>query len=133
MTMKKIIVCGAGHTHLYTLNRIKELVEKGFPVTVVNPGPYHYYSGMGPGLLSEIYRAEQVRFRVKEMTLRGGGEFIEGRAVKILPAEKRLLLENGRSLSYDLISSIPEVSFPPAAWSPSPPRGSGRSSRSRIL
>jgi len=36
-------------------------LERGHRVTVIMPSSYQYYSGMGPGMLSGIYRPQEVR------------------------------------------------------------------------
>jgi hypothetical protein len=51
-TMKKhLVLVGGGHAHMVTLANIRRFVEKGYRVTVIGPSAYHYYSGMGPGML----------------------------------------------------------------------------------
>ena len=48
---KKLLLAGGGHAHMMTLANLHQFVEKGYEVTVVQPSPHHYYSGMGPGML----------------------------------------------------------------------------------
>jgi len=102
--MKHLILAGAGHAHLITILNINKLVKSGCRVTVISSGDYHYYSGMGPGLLSGIYKPTETRFHVKKMTEDRGGEFINGRVVRILPLKKRIFLFDKRALDYDVLS-----------------------------
>jgi hypothetical protein len=53
---KHLVIVGAGHAHLTVLKNLKKFKEAGHRVTVVSSSPMHYYSGMGPGMLSGIYR-----------------------------------------------------------------------------
>jgi len=71
---------------------------------LIGPDPYHYYSGMGPGMLAGHYRPQDIRFNVKKMVEARGGEFIRGRVVKIIPDKKVLLLDSGCVVAYDIAS-----------------------------
>jgi NADH dehydrogenase FAD-containing subunit len=50
-----LVLVGGGHAHLTVLLHLSDYVQGGHRVTLVGPSPYHYYSGMGPGMLSGIY------------------------------------------------------------------------------
>ena len=58
---KRLIIVGAGHAHLTILKNLPEFINAGHEVTVVSSSSLHYYSGMGPGMLSGIYRPEEIR------------------------------------------------------------------------
>lgn len=62
---KHLVFVGGGHAHLTALMSLRDTVRAGHRVTLIGPSPYHYYSGMGPGLLSGIYRPAEARFHVK--------------------------------------------------------------------
>lgn len=122
---KRIVLAGAGHAHLTTLTRLRRFIEKGHDVAVVSLKDRHYYSGMGPGMLSGIYRPEEIRIDVKRMTESRGARFIRGKVERIDPRGRRLFLAGGGILSYDVVSfntgsgipfSVPEssrsVAFP---------------------
>ncbi len=101
---KHLVLVGAGHAHLAVLKHAHEFVDKGHSVTVVGPSAYHYYSGMGPGLLSGIYRPQQVRFHVKKMATDGGAVFVMSRVGGVDPERRCLVLETGEELTYDVVS-----------------------------
>ena len=101
---KHLVVVGAGHAHLTVLKNLKEFKESGHRVTVVSASPRHYYSGMGPGMLSGIYRPEEIRFNVKRMSEDRGADFVEDNVVKIRPQEKKIDLHSGNEISYDVLS-----------------------------
>jgi NADH dehydrogenase FAD-containing subunit len=102
--VKKLILAGAGHAHLFTMMNIGSLVRGGSSVVVIGPGDYHYYSGMGPGLLSGIYRPAEARFHVRRMVEARGGRFIQAHVLKIDPANHRVILSDHTALDYDVLS-----------------------------
>ncbi len=102
--MKHLVLAGAGHAHLMTLTNIRRFLEKDIEVTVISPDAYHYYSGMGPGMLSGIYRPQDVRFNMEKLVENSGAEFIAGKAVKIFPIKKEIELADGQRIRYDLVS-----------------------------
>jgi len=101
---KHLVVVGAGHAHLTVLKNLQSFTNSGHEVTVVSSSSLHYYSGMGPGMLSGIYRPEEIRFNVRKMAEDRGAVFVEDYVIKILPQEKKIHLQSGAELSYDVIS-----------------------------
>ncbi|MEW6488663.1 MAG: FAD-dependent oxidoreductase [Thermodesulfobacteriota bacterium] len=101
---KRIVFVGGGHAHLYGLKRAGELVARGAEVTLVAPHRHHYYSGMGPGLLSGLYRPEDARVDVEALAAAGGCAFVEDRVVGVDAAARVLRLAGGAELSYDWVS-----------------------------
>jgi NADH dehydrogenase FAD-containing subunit len=118
---KQLVIVGAGHAHLTMLANLGQCVAKGHRVTVINRSPYHYYSGMGPGLLAGTYQPRDVRFNIKRMAEDRGAAFIEDAVVRIDAQNKLLALASGTVVSYDVVSfntgsdvpdSIPGTSGP---------------------
>ena len=101
---KNLVIVGAGHAHLTILKRLEEFKDAGHDVTVVSSSSLHYYSGMGPGMLSGIYRPEEIRFNVEKMSQDRGAAFIEDKVVKISAQDKTIDLHSGQTISYDVIS-----------------------------
>ena len=101
---KRLVLIGGGHAHMATLANLKKIIEKGHRVTVIGPSDYHYYSGMGPGMLSGTYRPEEVRFATRQVVEKQGGTFLSGSAVSIDPEKKVVILENGDLVPYDVLS-----------------------------
>jgi len=77
---KHLIFVGGGHAHLTALKNLSKFRELGHDVTLISPSPYHYYSGMGPGMLSGIYHPWEVRFHIKKLAEDRGATFIKGRS-----------------------------------------------------
>jgi len=101
---KHLVLVGAGHAHMTVLKHLSDFTAAGHRVTVIGPGPLHYYSGMGPGMLSGIYRPEEIRFNVKQMAISRGASFIEDLVVRVDPARKELQLQGGERVAYDIAS-----------------------------
>jgi NADH dehydrogenase FAD-containing subunit len=89
---------------MMTLASLHQFGASSIDVTVVQPSPYHYYSGMGPGMLGATYEPEQIRFDTRRQVERGGGTFIENTAVHIDPIRSSVTLADGSTLSYDALS-----------------------------
>jgi NADH dehydrogenase FAD-containing subunit len=101
---KHLVLVGGGHAHMVTLAKLHTFVEKGYRVTVVGPSAYHYYSGMGPGMLGKTYTPDDIRFATRHVVEKQGGTFILGKAVGVDPNTKTLSLESGDQIAYDVIS-----------------------------
>ncbi|PLX78780.1 MAG: pyridine nucleotide-disulfide oxidoreductase [Desulfuromonas sp.] len=102
--MATLVLAGAGHAHLPILTNIPEFVRRGHCVTVIGADDFHYYSGMGPGLLSGDYRPEHTRFDVATLTRRGGGTFVRDRVTGIDPGTRKVHTENSGWIDYDVLS-----------------------------
>jgi len=101
---KHLVLAGGGHAHLTLLDRLTEITAEGHRVTVIGPSPYHYYSGMGPGMLGGLYTPVQIRFATEQIVIRGGGTFLPDKVVRIDPERRRLFLAGGETMAYDLLS-----------------------------
>jgi len=102
--MKHLVLAGAGHAHLETIQNIRSFVDDGVRVSVVGPADYHYYSGMGPGMLGGVYQPEAIRFAVRKEVEKQGGHFFRDSVAGVDPQSKKLFLKSGKILQYDLIS-----------------------------
>jgi NADH dehydrogenase FAD-containing subunit len=101
---KNLVLVGGGHAHLTVLLNLANYVQRGHRVTIIGPSPYHYYSGMGPGMLSGIYRPREVRFHVKKMVQDRGGTFLEDRVMRIDAGNRILFLQSEKQIPYDVVS-----------------------------
>ncbi len=101
---KHLVLVGAGHAHMMAMLQLADFVTRGHRVTVVSTAPFHYYSGMGPGLLSGLYRPEETRFHVARMVEDRGGTFVVGQVARVDPTRRRLTLDGGGAIDYDVAS-----------------------------
>jgi NADH dehydrogenase FAD-containing subunit len=101
---KRLVFVGGGHAHLTCLKNLHEFEKLGHHVTLISLSPYHYYSGMGPGMLSGIYRPQEVRFNIKKMAEDRGATFKEGKVIRIDPNRRLLFFPSGEEIPYDVVS-----------------------------
>jgi NADH dehydrogenase FAD-containing subunit len=101
---KHLVLVGGGHAHMTMLLRLGDFTGKGYRATLISPDPWHYYSGMGPGMLSGMYEPRQIRFHIRKMAEDRGASFIEDHAVRIDPGGRSIRLGSGREVSYDVAS-----------------------------
>ncbi|MBR9986400.1 MAG: FAD-dependent oxidoreductase [Desulfosarcina sp.] len=101
---KQLVLIGGGHAHMVTLANLATITKNGHDVTVIGPSEFHYYSGMGPGMLSGTYRPEEIRFATRLVVEKQGGTFLHGKAATIDPERRLVILENGHTVPYDVLS-----------------------------
>lgn len=101
---KHLVLVGGGHAHMTVMLNLHEYTERGHRVTLIGPSAYHYYSGMGPGLLSGIYRPQDVRFHIKKMVEDRGASFVQDFVTHLDPHNKVLTLKSGKQINYDVVS-----------------------------
>lgn len=99
-----MVFAGGGHAHLHSLARTRELVRRGFEVTLVDRSPYLYYSGMATGVISGVYAPNEHRINLRRLVEEGGGEFVEGRITEVRAKDEALVLEAGEEIRYDAAS-----------------------------
>jgi len=101
---KQIIFVGGGHAHLTSLKNLSHFKRLGHQVTLISSSPYHYYSGMGPGMLSGIYHPREVRFHIQRLAEDQGAVFMKGKVIKVDPFQRLLFLDSGEKVHYDIVS-----------------------------
>lgn len=113
----RVLFLGAGHAHHHALAHISDYLAAGCEVTLVADGPF-WYSGMATGMLGGVYRPQELQINVADLVERGGGRHIDARVALVLAQQRRVRLENGEVLSYDLLSvalgSVVESPLPAA-------------------
>ncbi len=101
---KHLVLVGGGHAHLTVMTNLRDYTERGHRVTLISPVIRHYYSGMGPGMLSGIYAPHEIRFNVKKLVEDRGGECVLGKVKRVDPDGQTLSLEDGSEISYEVVS-----------------------------
>lgn len=105
MVQKQLVLIGGGHAHMVTLANLNAFIEKSYQVTVIQPSDFHYYSGMGPGMLGGSYAPDHIRFATRKVVEGKGGRFIRTKARAIDPSKQVVLLENSdEEVRYDVLS-----------------------------
>ncbi len=101
---KHLVLVGGGHAHMMTLENISRFVEKGVRVTVIGPSEFHYYSGMGPGMLGGTYTPDDIRFATKKVVTKQGGVFVNDRVTGVDPGKREVYTGSGNTFPYDVVS-----------------------------
>ncbi len=102
--MSRIVLIGAGHTHIELARRSAEFVAGGHEIVLVNPYRSHPYSGMGPGLLAGTYSLADVMLPAASLVEQGGGRFVADSVAGLDPERNRIELEGGATIDYDVVS-----------------------------
>lgn len=100
----RLLLVGAGHVHLEILRRLVLEPSPDLETTIVSLEPSHVYSAMTPGYLAGQYAIEDITSDVPAIAGRAGAACIIGCAARLEPAGRRVVLHDGRTLSYDLLS-----------------------------
>jgi NADH dehydrogenase FAD-containing subunit len=101
---KQLVFVGGGHAHLTALVGMADYIRSGHQVTLISPVTYHYYSGMGPGMLSRMYEPREIRFNLEKLAASRGASFVKGRVVRVQAEDRLLVLESGQEVPYDVVS-----------------------------
>jgi pyridine nucleotide-disulfide oxidoreductase family protein len=100
----RLLLVGAGHAHLEILRRLALEPTPELETTVVSLEERHFYSGMTPGYLAGQYTAADITSDVQAIARRAGARCVIGCAARLDPAARQVMLEDGRTLPYDLVS-----------------------------
>ena len=101
---KRVLLLGGGHAHVHVLQALAREPLAGAEVALITPFARQIYSGMVPGLVAGHYRAEQCAIALQPLAQAARVNFIEGMAVGVDAAARRVHLADGRSADYDLLS-----------------------------
>jgi sulfide:quinone oxidoreductase len=101
--MRRLLVLGAGTAGTMVVNKLRHrLPTAQWQITVVDSSDKHYYQ---PGYLFlpfGIYTPRQVVKPTRPL-ITDGVELVYGEVDQVLPADRRVLLSDGRSLPYDYL------------------------------
>jgi pyridine nucleotide-disulfide oxidoreductase family protein len=104
MSRPHLLLVGCGHAHLFVLEALARGRLEGVSTTLISPSPDYFYSGMMPGIIAGCYRPEEARFRPELLAAAAGADWICGHAARVDPWLRRVTLENGQSMGYDVLS-----------------------------
>jgi NADH dehydrogenase FAD-containing subunit len=100
---KRVVLLGAGHAHLHTLERAAEFARRGHELVVVAPNVF-WYSGLATGVLGGLYPPELDQVDVGALVERGGGRFLRDTVDGVDPASRTVRLARSGPLRYDALS-----------------------------
>ena len=99
-----IVLIGGGHAHVHVLTALANPPVPGARVSLVARDIMTPYSGMLPGVVAGLYTTEQAHIDLGRLALATGTRLIHASAVGLDRAAKRVALDDGSSLAYDLVS-----------------------------
>jgi selenide,water dikinase len=95
----RLVLLGGGHAHAVVLRELR-----GVEMTLVTPYPHQIYSGMLPGFVAGHYRLDEIRIDLAGLAARAGAKLVIGRTAALDVAQRRVQLEDGVELDYDMLS-----------------------------
>ena len=101
---KRLLLLGGGHAQVHVLQALAREPMVGTQVALITPFARQLYSGMVPGLVAGHYRAEQCAIALQPLAAAARVHFIEGAAVALDVAARRVTLADGRIAPYDVLS-----------------------------
>lgn len=102
--MKRVLLLGGGHAHVHVLQQLATQPLTGAQVTLVTPFERQMYSGMVPGLVAGHYTAQDCVIPLRPLAQAAGMVFRQASAVRLDAAARRVELDDGSMLGYDLLS-----------------------------
>jgi NADH dehydrogenase FAD-containing subunit len=102
--MKRIVLVGGGHVHLFFIKRIINNPLDALEVILISPSLYQYYSGMFSGYSEGLYQVDDIRINLLELSRKANIQFIEDAVIKVHPNENCVTTKSGKTVYYDVES-----------------------------
>lgn len=101
---QQIVLVGGGHAHVHVLSAFGRQREPGVAFTLVTRDLMTPYSGMLPGVIAGLYRAEQAHIDLTRLCAATGARLVHAEAIGLDHAAKQVLLAGQPRVSYDVLS-----------------------------
>ena len=102
--MKHLVMLGAGHAHVHLLSTLAAQPLAGVQITLVAPFPRQLYSGMVPGFVAGHYTLDDCVIPLAPLLENSGVTWLARSAVGLDAQARTLTLDDGSTLSYDVLS-----------------------------
>ncbi|WP_408011367.1 FAD-dependent oxidoreductase [Pseudalkalibacillus sp. A8] len=102
--MKKLLLVGGGHAHLYVIKQLQRYTIPNVEVTLISPDCYQYYSGMMSGFIEGLYELYEIRINLKDLAQRSQINWVKDKVMAIHPNERKIVTGKGDLYDYDVIS-----------------------------
>jgi selenide,water dikinase len=102
--MKRLVLLGGGHAHLFVLEALALHPDDQVSVTLVTPLPTLIYTGMLPGYVAGHYSLERCSIDLVRLAGRAHAAFIATTAVLVNPDLREVICADGTVLPYDALS-----------------------------
>lgn len=89
---------------LPSLMHARSWSDAGIDVTLIDPHPHLYYSGMVPEYLGGVYDASEIRVDLARRTQEAGGTYVQDRAVAIDPSARTITTAAGGPRPFDVLA-----------------------------
>jgi selenide,water dikinase len=110
--MKRLVLLGGGHAQVQVVKAFVADPPPNTSIVLINRSRLTPYSGMLPGLIAGHYTHAQCHIDLAWLCAQAKAQFIEQEVVGIDTVAQSLLMRDGASLPYDLLS-IDTGSTPP--------------------
>lgn len=102
--MKRVLLLGGGHSHLEVVRRFGTQSVPDSEVTLIDGERFAAYSGMLPGLIARHYEFSDCNIDLARFAQRASVHFINSAARRLDVANRRVELNDGTRIDYDLVS-----------------------------
>ena len=111
--MAHIVVLGAGLGGAIMAYELKDKIRSEYRITVVTKDPKYHFVPSNPWIAVGWRARDEITVDLAPTMAKKGINFIATAAEKLLPAENRIQLVDGQSVSYDylVIATGPELAF----------------------
>jgi pyridine nucleotide-disulfide oxidoreductase family protein len=104
ISMKNLVLIGAGHGHLAVLKRFAEDLSVGVNLIVITPNVNQTYSGMVPGWIAGHYDQAQCQISLPRLFKAASATVVEGYATRIDADTQQVLINDEQVVHYDWLS-----------------------------
>lgn len=102
--MKRLVLLGGGHAHLFVLEGLALRPDEDLSVTLVTPYPALIYTGMLPGYVAGHYSIEDCSIELVPLAGRAHAALVQTSAVLVNPDMREVICADGTVLGYDALS-----------------------------
>jgi selenide,water dikinase len=101
---RQLLLVGAGHAHVEVVRRWGKRPLPSVTLTVLDANLRPTYSGMLPGFVAGQYRRDDVEIDLESLCRASGAELVHDSAAAVDPDSRKILLERGGAIPYDVAS-----------------------------
>ncbi len=102
--MKRILLAGGGHAHVFVLRELARRRVPGLDVTLLTPYDRQLYSGMLPGWIAGHYSLDELTIPLQPLADAAGVRLTLDRLVGLDLLERHAITERGAAIPFDTVS-----------------------------
>ena len=104
MTVRRLVLLGGGHAHVEVMRRFARRPVAGVEGVLVTPAPRHLYSGMVPSVIRGTHGPDDPSVDLVALARGAGMRLVLASATRVDAAARRVTLDDGSALAFDLCS-----------------------------